>query len=456
MLSIKLTRFPNNEIRLRLAPLCIKRGSLSYESQVETQGEGAESPNLTLVPNSKLSEVTQKSLIKSGYGGECKRTKFGIYAKRTLLRVGGAIDKFDSNPSNGVFLTGTLPGSTHEAKKTIADWSAYIVHRLKAWVAKYVQEKLDFYVWELQKRGALHLHYYLYVPDPVARDRIIKGFKTQWIKLLENVCAKSGVDVFKKTASYSHRGHDERIQAYAQEVTKSVAAYLAKYCSKEASKPNSKVTSSYYPSRWWGVSRPLLALLRSMTHSTELLFASYQSARSKYEEVNSLLERHSIKGYRYGDKVGFGLNHVFYYSSEDLLSCYEFAKCRGGMVVQSGIKTRDELLGELARMVSSLKEKDKIWLGYWGNFSGDSRKAVLAMEMGDTIADYDAYSLSIDLQLVSVRALEYGYNPQSLYNRVRHRAEFIAAGYQALISLDAKLLAPLAPLAPRSPHHPIG
>lgn len=436
MLSIKIARYPNNEIRLRMAPLGNKRGFVSHESHDETQMKMAERPNLTLVPNSKLSKTEQKCLLKPGYGGQCKRTKFGIYAKRTLLRVGGAIDKFDPDPSHGIFLTGTLPGSTHAAKKAIADWSAYIVHRLKAWIAKYVKAKLDFYVWELQKRGALHLHYYLHVPDPVARERILKGFKTQWIKLLENVCTKSGIDVFQKTAAYSHRGHDERIQAYAQEVTKSVAAYLAKYCSKEASKPNSKVTSSYYPSRWWGASRPLLALLREMTHTTEVLFASYPKARSKYEEFNSLLEQHSIKGYRYGDKVGFGLNHVFYYRSEDLLSCYEQVRRNSGMALQVGNATKDDLLNELARMLVRLKKLDKAWLEYWGNFSVESKRVVLKFDTSEKVELLEAYSLACDLHLISVRIIELNYGGAHIASRVRARSEFISASLCALIDRE--------------------
>lgn len=446
MLSIKIARYPNNEIRLRLAPLGNKGGFVSHESQGETREKKAEGPNLTLVPNSKLSKTEQKCLLKPGYGGQCKRTKFGIYAKRTLLRVGGAIDKFDPNPENGVFLTGTLPGSTHAAKKTIADWSAYIVHRLKAWIAKYVKAKLDFYVWELQKRGALHLHYYLYVPDPVARKRILSGFKAQWIKLLENVCSKSGVDVFKKTAAFSHRGKFDNIQAYAQEVTKSVAAYLAKYCSKEASKPNSKVTSSYYPSRWWGASRPLLALLRSMTSTSEFCFSSYQRARCRYEQTLSNLESHSIKGYRYGDKVGMGLNHVFYYSPEDLLSCYQSAIRMFDMPTSNLETNYKTLVLELARMIAKIKESEKAWLVYWGDFTVESRKAVLAIEMNAEIDLLRAYSLAVDLNLISCRQIDLNWGNTSLFNRVRNRGSHIAASLDALITAQA---APLPPIGNR-------
>lgn len=423
-----------------MSPACISGGFLSYESQNETQAKKGDRAHLTLVPNSKPESTTQKSLMKSGYGGECKCTKFGTYAKRTLLRVGGAIDKFDSTPENGVFLTGTLPGSTHAAKKAIADWSGYIVHRLKAWIAKYVPEKMDFYVWERQKRGALHLHYYLYVPDPVVRRRLIDGFKAQWIRLLEAVSSKSGVDLFRKTETYTHRGKPESIQAYAQEVKKSVAAYLAKYCSKDASKSTNERTSSYYPSRWWGASRPLLALLRSYTREVEICFSSYAKARSKYEEIASSLEQFSIKGYRYGDRVGFGLNHVFYYSSEDLVSCFKQAERLSGMGLQVSDSSSNELLAELSRMLVRLKELDKIWLHYWGNFTKESKEVVLAFELSQEVDLMKAYSLAVDLHLISVRALDLNYGAVHIYSRVRSRAEYISASLDALISGNAEPL----------------
>lgn len=416
-----------------MAPACISGGFLSNESQDETQGIPGVQPDLTLVPNSKLSEGEQKSLLKPGYGGECKRTKFGLYAKRQLLRVGGAIDKMDSTPQNGLFLTGTLPGSTHAAKLAIAKWSAYLVHRLKAWIAKYVHQKLDFYVWERQKRGALHLHYYLYVPDSVVRDRIREGFKAQWIRLLETVSAKSGIDLFRKNENYTHRGRPDAIQAYAQEVTKSVAAYLAKYCSKEASNSTNTRNSSYYPSRWWGASRPLLALLGSMTRSAECCFASYAQARAKYEEVAGELEHYSIKGYRYGDKVGFGLNHVFYYQSEDLVSCFKQAERLCGMTLGDSLGNYNELLAELSRMLVAIKGQGKLWLDYWGDFTIQSKKVVLALEMSEEVELLDAYALAVDLHLISVRKLEVAAYGVHLFSRVRSRAEFISAALSALI-----------------------
>ena len=443
MLTIKIAKYPNNEIRVRLAPACSKRGSLSYESHNETEVRAGEQPDLTLAPNSKPPQAVERPAHTAGYGGKCKRTKFGTNAKRTLLRVGGAVDKLDPNPANGIFLTGTLPGSTHEAKQAIADWSAYIVHRLKAWIAKYVRSKIDFYVWERQKRGALHLHYFLHAPDPVARQYLLENFKSQWIRLLEAVSRKSGIDLFRKTKTFTHRNRYESIQAYAQEVTKSVAAYLAKYCGKSANAELPSKNSSYYPTRWWGASRPALQLLRSMSQSAELVFSNHSRAKRKYEDINSLLERHSIKGYRYGDKVGMGMNHVFYYQSEDLQSCYDQIRRTYGMSYQVATGSAESLIAELTRMIAFIKQSEKVWLGYWGNFTKESKQVVLKWEAGQSAELMQVYSLAVDLHLISINAVEYGYQPKSIYARVRSRAEFLSAALAALISSDAKPMAEL-------------
>lgn len=97
---------------------------------------------------------------------------FTLEAKRKLLRAGGALGRFDPEPSNCVFFTGTLPGGTEDAFRTIAERSAQIVQRAKVWIYnRYKECSYSFYCWELQKRGALHLHYVAYCPCPVIRKK---------------------------------------------------------------------------------------------------------------------------------------------------------------------------------------------------------------------------------------------------------------------------------------------
>lgn len=241
------------------------------------------------------------------------RSKFGLNAKRTLLRIGGALNENDPRPEMGVFLTGTLPGSTPQALSAIAEESSYLVHRVKAWISTYVPAKLDFYVWELQKRGALHLHYYLYCPDLSARDRILRGWKKEWGRLLLAVGRKHGCEMFQRGFGDRRVHGMEALQAPAQQVRKNVAAYLAKYCSKNANIPNSS-NAKYTPKRWWGCSRPLLALLREKTQEGVFMFAGVNQAHTWLYSLRDDTSPLAEKDYSYPHKVGVGVTVVQYFT----------------------------------------------------------------------------------------------------------------------------------------------
>lgn len=65
---------------------------------------------------------------------------------------------------------------------------------------------------------------------------MIDGFHEFWVRLLLQISAESGVDLFLREDGYSHQGNTSVVQAYAQECYKSVAAYMAKYLGKDAGK----------------------------------------------------------------------------------------------------------------------------------------------------------------------------------------------------------------------------
>ncbi len=442
MLSVKITSFPNREIRIRCAPLGIKRGSLSHESQGETKERKSRSTHLTLAPNSKPEKTEQKSILKTGYGGRAKPTKFGLYAKRTLLRVGGVIDQIDDNPENGIFLTGTLPGSTHAAMQAIADYSGYIVHRLKAWVNKHVREKMDFYVWERQSRGALHLHYYCYVPDTVQRDYLLMHFREWWIGILKNVSSQSGIDLFQKSKNYSHRSNLSSVQAYAQTVKKSVAAYLSKYCSKQSSKQSSQRSRQYYPSRWWGASRPLLAKLREMTQSAESVFSSYRKGRSEYEELVALLERFSIKGYRYGDRVGLGLNHVFYFSSEEHLKCFQQVRQTMTELKSSSTMTVEDAAAEIRRMIEFLRCNQKTFARYWNDLSEQSRRGITKLLEFQPIPVMDLWAIAAETEAICGYLLSCDAMTPQAWNRAVVRSRILSQFLRNQVFIETMIVIP--------------
>jgi hypothetical protein len=330
MYTLKLEYFPNDEYRLCVHPDPSPRplpANLDIGPKLETATKTLDSSHRD------RKETVTGDTKRPGFGLPPRRTQFGLAAKRKLQRVGGALDKTVAHPNELIFLTGTLPGSTDRAYQAISDYSGYVVHRLKAWLAKRVKSKYDFYVWELQKRGALHLHYCIHIEDNSIAKFVLTHFHDEWNRILESVCEMSGVDVYEKSRGGSWRQCKTVVQAYAQRVKKSVAAYLSKYCSKNASKPGQQM---YYPSRWWGVSRPLNKLLGDMTETLILPSLRNVTVGGIVKEVVNVLEVVASKLFNYADK--FGRAYVWVaYSKHNV---YRKLKCT--MIQNSGTEDRSK------------------------------------------------------------------------------------------------------------------
>jgi hypothetical protein len=405
MQIISITKYPNNEIRCRIASpraphvdeTAIANNDAAEQLEQKSHCQGSDSLDIS----AELERVDESDSLKPGWGGKPRETSFGTYARRQLLRCGGVFDKIDTIPAHSIFLTGTLPGSTDEAKQTIANYSAYIVHSLKAWINWHVPSKLDFYVWELQKRGALHLHYCVYVPDAIARNYLLSEFRNEWERILSSVCVMSGIDIWRRDDSYTHADDKSVLQAYAQEVTKSVAAYLSKYCSKQSSKHSSDQSLKYFPSRWWGCSRPLLAKLREMTETHTVTDVSVARQRRTFELLTDDLNRYSILSYSYPDKFGMGQNAVFYYKSEDLESVMTQIRESYVTTSQEALLSAQKAIAELARILFQLSRAPGIDKVISANLSEKSRVVAEKLRRNEAINSFDAFALSSELSALA-------------------------------------------------------
>lgn len=313
--------FPNNEIRItksqskavRRHSECDEVGEVPCEflapSDFEMWSEFKKtSPPLSLVSNSKPERHS------AGYGSlPEKPTTFGLNAKRQLIRSGAALETV-ATPEECVFLTGTLPGSTPAAFEAIAAYSGYIVNNLKAWIAKYVSAKLDFYCWEYQKRGALHLHYCVHVASRPDRDYIVGGFRDWWINTLHSIGERASVDMFRKNNTKTWLSDPSKVRAVAEICRKSPARYLAKYLSKSAT-PSRGPARAFTPSRWWGTSRPLKALLNSLTSVVEIAEGGYHAIRSRWEDVKREWSTSEGVSHSYRHKFGMGETLICYPST---------------------------------------------------------------------------------------------------------------------------------------------
>jgi hypothetical protein len=305
--------YPNNELRVVICP-DVPMGK-SQEQEVrepECRAIAASGPSLDIRSELKTDAVEVQEEggpvgLRPGYGGVPRPTAFGNNGRRTILRCGGALGSIAVDPSEVAFLTGTLPGSTCAAKRALRDWSSYAVNLLKAKISKLgIHDSLSFYVWELQQRGALHLHYAIHVPCISDMHRLISEFKRIWTQVIDAVGDRSGVDVWERDWGGTWAGKKEVIKADAQVCKKSPSAYMAKYVSKEAYAPRRVARDEGEfagPVRWWGCSRPLLKLMNSMTLSAEKVGISWHRIKYIREDLLTLLDGLTAKIKMYSDKA---------------------------------------------------------------------------------------------------------------------------------------------------------
>ncbi len=379
MKLLNLESYPNREIRLTLAnsPSPRERYSLKEEWLNENLEPG---PPLSFAQNSRTPTKRQSSEnqgegLRPGFGGLPRFQVFSTYGRRTLLRAGGALERHAPH-SECLFLTVTLPGSTREAMEAIACYSGKAVKMLHDWIGNHISSKLSMYTWELQKRGALHLHYVVHCPDGERGEWIIKNLKEQWIRILDAIALASSVDIYRKHKGFSWVTNKEMVRVDAQWCEKSVAAYLSKYVSKAAKNNYTMNKRTLCPSRWYGVSRPLLKLLREMSFKVTLDSLRSSDAFAMYEDCLSLLQSFSEKCYEYEHKVGNGKTVVSYSLTNEQESIWNTMMTQI-CPTQDSLSNTEQNIRRLTRNGCILMKKHPTWLKEFMFYYGKSRPANL-------------------------------------------------------------------------------
>lgn len=348
--------YPNSELRIVICPDVPLGKSREHEAGAAEDRAVAASDS-TLVIRSELKtqglmgEGCETPLdFPPGYGGRPRPTAFGNNARRTILRCGGALERIGAHPSEVAFLTGTLPGSTAAAKRALQDWSSYAVNLLKAKISKLgIHDSLSFYVWELQARGALHIHYAVHVPDRSLMRRLIREFKRMWTQIIDAISEKSGVDLWERKYGGSWKSKKRVIRADAQVCKKSPGAYMAKYVSKDAFAPkyiNDKNAEFLGPARWWGCSRPLLKLMNEMTLKVERVGISWHRIKYIREDLLSVLDGLSAKIRTYTDKAKTAEVFVSYDPENGVSVLREIARFLKSALRGGGQKECDSALSD--------------------------------------------------------------------------------------------------------------
>jgi hypothetical protein len=241
---------------------------------------------------------------KSGYGAMPRETDFGRQSKRLVKEYTSAIERA-YNKDHCRFVTATFPGSGAAVYEVIAKWSGWITAQMNQWLRD-VSPFTDFvYVWEFQKRGALHLHYLIANRDKKRLRTVHRRFKTFWKRLLNTLCKKSGIDIWQKSDGSSWRMTPHVVRTAVQAVKKSVSAYLAKYLSKSQSKG---ITSDgLCPSRWWGASQGARSLCARYTKRVATALRPLSEATDTAEAIIAKLGAVAVPIFQYTSKYATGL-----------------------------------------------------------------------------------------------------------------------------------------------------
>jgi hypothetical protein len=360
LLSIVIQKSANNEIRLGLQSirkLSRGQGDKTAEARVEAYGKAVQEVE-TIVetvrvgsrgelsrsgrwldndyglqnatkelasPLDIINEFQRRSLSKrekGGWGFSPKPTTFSKYARHTLLEAGAICDR--ELGKNLVEITCTIPGSTREAFEAIANWSGWIMNRLCQLVRRNFPDAMWFYCWELQKRGALHLHFAIGHQSLAAAKSLAHQLEFQWWELLLELRDKAKVDVFDRGNGKSWRSQPQVWQSHVLPVYKSVAAYFSKYLGKGVGN-RQRVTSRadfFCPARWWGCSSNLKQLIAESRAKWEIQVTSLQSDEIMYRLREFLSQSGVASQYNYefdlgvskkGYPIGGGWREIRYY-----------------------------------------------------------------------------------------------------------------------------------------------
>ena len=293
-----------------------------------------------------INEFQQNARVsknKGGWGFQAKPTVFTRNARHRLLEAGAVMDA--ECGKNTYEVTCTIPGSTPEAFQVVADWSGWICNRLLQVVRRFTNPLHWFYVWERQKRGALHIHFAIGGSDIADVKKAAEQLEYMWFELLLELGEKTGVDCFRKDRNFTWRNRPEKWQSHVSPINKSCAAYFSKYAGKSANAAQ-KSTGKYFPARWWGSSKLIKQGIELRRERYE-----FEGSKEYAKEIHTYLKQwlddpSVIKTYAYdfdlgkskqGTVLGGGHVEISYYQDNGFVRmqawepyiiehCYELGK----------------------------------------------------------------------------------------------------------------------------------
>jgi hypothetical protein len=243
----------------------------------------------------------QKKREKLGYGQTPKIKYFSARSGQKIRESGAVLDRLCGDKLDRCrVITLTLPASTPAAYKAISDYSGYAINRLFQVVRRSPVEFEWFFVYEHQKRGALHLHICLYCEHPDQSEAMGNALGKKWYEILKDISNKSGENLlfsrgFKKEIAFG-QGH-----FYNQKMAKGCGAYFSKYASKNSGRSKSDINSinarRYPPASFWGRSRNLSRLCEQQSYKFAYEGIDDRDSESLQVEALQILSESGAKLY---------------------------------------------------------------------------------------------------------------------------------------------------------------
>ncbi len=263
---------------------------------------------------------------KLGYGRTPKIKYFSHKSGQKIRETGAIIDRLcGENVNKCRVVTLTLPSSEIAAYQSLSDYSGYAVNRLFQVVRRDYELANWFYVYEHQKRGALHLHICVYHDDANISKEIGIKLCEKWREVLQDISAKSGTNMlFSK--GFNRETKLSEMQLDNQEMRLGCGAYFSKYASKNSGKYSNDINSinarKYPPSSFWGRSRELSRECENQSFKFNFEGFDEYAAQDFEDEASEILATKNIN-----------LSHSFGFNKEiDLDSKYGGGKltiCEG-------------------------------------------------------------------------------------------------------------------------------
>jgi hypothetical protein len=290
--QLKVTLRPNNQLSIHDQWVNTKRRSHS-------SGKKLESRSLDIRKQLQRGEQSRR-----GYGKDNLPKQFSRHTAQKIRESGAVVDRLcGGDPSQARVITLTLPANTVRAFQVLARYSAYIINRLFQKVRRQSNIFNWFFVWEYQKRGALHLHICLQTEDKKTGYDAGNELITDWYQILEDLENKTSVQMFAQPNKGFCKVQKFEAKCLNQEMRKSCGGYFSKYASKANKTPSNSYVKRFsvlYPvSRFFGSSDTIKELIKQLSIEGLLTVTEENINDVKNNLIQYIQQLGVVKSYKY-------------------------------------------------------------------------------------------------------------------------------------------------------------